>query len=104
MRLTGTLLKGVGHTKEEAHQSLHSEIKKYNEGMQLGIILIPTGEKIKSPGLVEMRTPSGRIVLKQDDRREVPVMARPDLAKYIQGGRKENIVRETRQIRRARTR
>ena len=104
MNQTGTLLTGVGNTKEEARLVLKNEVKKYHEGMQLGIYLIVTGEKVMSPGNVMMRTDSGSVRLEYDERREVPVLARPDLAKYIQVGRKGNYTKETRQIRRARER
>lgn len=104
MRGTGASLKGVGDTKEEARLELKSELAKYREAIQMGVYFQPTGEKVKSPGLVSMETQLGMIVLRQDDRREVSVVARPDLAKYIQGGSRGNYPKETRQIRRARER
>lgn len=104
MKATGTLLTGVGETIQEARLVLKNQVQKYNEGMSLGVHLIPTGEKILSPGVVFHKTDSGSVYLKQDDRREIQVKARPELAKYIQGGRKDNVLKESRQIRRARLR
>lgn len=104
IKSTGTSLTGIGDTIEQARQVLKNQIEKYREGMRLGIHLIATGEKVKSPGMVFLKNPSGSVNLHYDDRRQVDVMARPEVAKYIQGGRKGNILKETRQLRRARER
>lgn len=102
MNGTGTQLKGVGETKEEARQVLKNQLKKYREGLMQGIGLVETGEKVHSPGCSFLRNPSGTVSLTFDPDREMPVMARPEVAQYIQAGRKDNVLKESRQIRRAR--
>jgi hypothetical protein len=104
MNQTGTLLTSVGDTVEEARALLKNEVKKYREGLYQGISLVDTGETVNSPGHSFLKTASGSVSLTFDPNRQMPVKARPELAKYIQGGRKDNILKETRQIRRARER
>lgn len=100
MKDTGAQLTGTGSSKEEARAALKNAVKKYRESMAMGLYLQPTGRKVKSPGMVAMRTDRGMITLKQDEHRTVQTLARPDLAKYIREGSKSNILKETRQLRR----
>lgn len=104
MNATGTLLTGVGETKEEARFLLKNELKKYREGMLAGVYLIGTSQKAHSPGMVFLRNDAGSVKLHQDDRRQVEIKARPEVAQYIQNGRTGNYPKETRQIRRAHAR
>jgi hypothetical protein len=104
MKATGAVFTGVGTTQEEANFQLRNEIKKYKAGMLQGVYLIPTGETAHSPGFVMFKTELGTYNLRFDPNRKVQVKARPDVAHYIQKGRKDNILKETRQIRRARER
>jgi hypothetical protein len=104
MNQTGTLLTGVGETIEEARFLLKNELKKYREGLLAGVYLLATGDTVRSPGSSFERNDSGSVRLSHDENREMPIMARPEVAKYVQAGRKDNVLKETRQIRRARER
>lgn len=92
MKDTGTVLEATGKTIEKARFALKNEVKKYREQVAMGLYLKPTGEKIPSPGLVQIPNRSGTISLRHDPNREAQVMARPDVARYIQRGRKDNLL------------
>ncbi len=101
MPLTGALIRGVGFTPEEARSILKSNVLKYREAIQEGIYFVPTGEWVLSPTTGFVKAENGSVHLEHDNDRRIEVVARPDLAEYIKGGRKGNYPKETRQIRRA---
>jgi hypothetical protein len=91
MPLDGTPLAGEGTTIEEARARLKEEITKYREALRLGLHLQPTGEVRRSPGMVAVEGRNGSVVLRQNHNKEVQILARPDVAAYIKGGRTANL-------------
>lgn len=96
MKQTMTELSAIADTKTEARQKLKEEVKRYREGLQRRTpdTIQGTGETIRSPGYAFYRTDAGSIQMRYDNDREVEVVARPAIAQYVKGGRKDNLLKQ----------
>ncbi len=70
---------GVGDTPETAKKDFKSKLEAYRAAP-----LLPTGEFVRSPGYTVLKSKDGRVRYEFRSDRKAPVLARPELAEFLQ--------------------